>query len=248
MLAIRVLLIASLLGLWQAVGSIDEFIGKSLSNPVAVVQVLTGWLVTGPVYVYPDVVATLVGMLAGLGLGILGAVLLLAIVASSPLVARACSWVIAGANAAPKVALIPLLILWFGIGPISKIVFVASVVGFMIFYNLYSGLLGIAAKYYDNTRMLGASRFWQLRKVTIPALIGWFAASLRASAAYALLATVVVEYMGSDSGIGRQLASNHASLRTDEVIAGVMLVGILAMIIDRVITIAERRLRPWLET
>ena len=97
----------------------------------------------------------------------------------------------------------------------------------------------------DNTRLLGASRFELVFHLYIPAILTWIVSSLRLSSAFALLAAVIGEYLGANRGLGFLIASGQQSFRTDVVIAGILVVAVIAVVLDRALLAVESRMSSW---
>lgn len=241
--AIRIAILVVFLGAWQIYGTKSDYTKVVIGSPDKIVSVLKDW-VSGPSF-WADLRTTLTE--AGLGylLGAAAAIATVTVVASMPLLDRFLSPFISLLNALPKIALAPLFLVWFGINLTSKVYFVASLIYFIIFYGIYSALNSIDKTLLDNTRALGASRVDLVINVYIPAIVSWITSSLRLGGAFALLAAVFAEFLGSNGGIGERISSAQQQLMNNDVMAGVFVIAVVALLLDRILVFVERRFDRW---
>ena len=214
-----------------------------LGTPRNVWHVLRTWASQGGFW--SDIGWTLLEAAIGYGVGVLAAVALVAVIVPLPGLARFAAPFIAMANALPKIVLAPVFILWLGFSLRSKVLFVASGIFFVIFYGVYAGVRSIDRVLADNQRVLGSSRLGLVRNVYLPSVVGWLISSLRLSAAWALTAAVVSEYLGSNQGIGFRIAQAQQTLDPSTVLAGIVVVAVVAVICDRSLVLVERRFSQW---
>lgn len=238
---LRVTAGAALVACWQ-LASYSDVLVLGTGRPAELVDVVRGWL--GGSTMIAAVGSTLWSAAAGLTVGVAGALVLL-LATANRYTMRWSMPLLAAANAVPKIVLAPLFIMWFGIGRVSAVAFVATLVGFIVFYNLHAGVRSIDPLLRRQVTAWGGGRRWILSQVTVPAVAGWLIASLRVSAAFALLAAVVVEYLGSETGIGYQISQAQAAQSPSAVMAMSILVGVIGLSIDRAILWLERRLQSW---
>ena len=164
----RLLFGAALLALWEFSAGrwIDPF---WVSSPSAVFKYLYGVIADGSIFnhlaitLYETFSGFFIGSIAGIGLGFaLGRREVLAQVLDPYVVAF---------NGIPRIALAPLFIIWFGIGPTSKVILVVSVVFFLTFFNTFAGVKGVDTELKNILRIMGASERQILTKVTLPATV-----------------------------------------------------------------------------
>jgi NitT/TauT family transport system permease protein len=241
--AIRLATVGIFLSAWEAYGVSSSYAKLVVGSPGKIASVLAGWLST-PSF-WDDLRTTLTE--AGLGylLGAAVAVATVTVVVSIPILDRFLSPFISLLNALPKIALAPLFLVWFGIDMASKVYFVASLLYFIVFYGIYSALNSIDKTLLDSTRALGASRLQLITNVYLPALVSWITSSLRIGAAFALLAAVFAEFLGSNGGIGERILVAQQQLENNDVMAGVFVIAIVALLLDRILVFAERRFSRW---
>jgi NitT/TauT family transport system permease protein len=238
----RVLVLSLVLGIWVfASGSAHwKFL---VGDPQSVARVLVDWLRSGGFW--SDVGITLAEAAIGYLLGVAIAIVLVVIIVPVPILARFTAPFIAMANALPKIVLAPVFVLWLGFSLTSKVIFVASGIFFVIFYGVYGGLRGIDRVLVDNMRVHGAGPLALVRNVYLPSIVVWLISSLRLSAVWALTSAVISEYLGSNQGLGFRIAQGQQLLDPDTVLVGILFVAVVAVMVDRVLVLVERRYRAW---
>jgi NitT/TauT family transport system permease protein len=145
----------------------------------------------------------------------------------------------------PKIALAPLFIIWFGIGIESKIAVSASIVFFVVFLNTYAGTRDVNPLHLHTTRIMGASQAEILRHVVVPSAAAWVITGLKVSVPYALVGTVIGEFMSANRGIGFVIAQATGLFDTTSVFAGLVTLGIVGAAINVCLKHAEAWLLRW---
>ncbi len=224
--------------LWQAVCSlfnVDEFIFPS---PIQVWYALIEY--AGPIRQHS--LQTLLTTVAGFGIGVFFGLALGVAVGSSPWLYSATYPLLVAFNSIPKVAFVPILIVWFGIGTIPAILTAFLISFFPIVVNVATGLATLEPELEDVLRALGASRLDILRKVGLPRSMPFFFASLKVSITLAFVGSVISETVASNLGIGYLMMSASSSNRMALVFAGLVVVSVLAMLMYVVFAWLEMRL------
>jgi NitT/TauT family transport system permease protein len=141
-------------------------------------------------------------------------------------------------NSVPRIALVPLIILMFGLGDMSKIVTAWIVVFFVVFFNTFEGTRAVDRDQIAAARLLGASEMTLLRTVVIPSALAWVFASLTPAVSFALIGVIVGEFIGAERGLGKLIIEAEARANASEMMVAIfamMIVGIvLAAIVRRV--------------
>jgi sulfonate transport system permease protein len=151
-------------------------------------------------------------------------------------------------RAIPALALIPLMILWLGIGEEMKIVTIALFVLVPVYINTYAGLVGIDSRYVELAEVIGLNRWQFIRKVVVPgALPGWFT-GLRLGVTGSWLALIVVEQINATSGIGYMMFQAQENGQTDVILVGLLVYGLFGFVTDAVVRLVERRALSWRQT
>ena len=188
---------------------------------------------------------TLWTTMAGFAIGVAVGVTLGAIVGSSRLIYTALYPLLVAFNSIPKAAFVPILVVWFGIGTIPAILTAFLICFFPIVVNVATGLATLEPELEDVLRALGATRFDILTKVGMPRSMPFFFASLKVAITLAFVGTVVSETVASNDGIGYLMMAAGSSMRMPLVFAGLLVIGVMAMIMYEFFALLERRMTGW---
>ena len=148
----------------------------------------------------------------------------------------------------PILAMVRLIVIWFGIGETPKVFIVALATAIPIYLNLYSGIRGTDRKLLDAARTLELSRLQIIRHVILPGAMAPFLVGLRYAAGIAWLVLVVSEQINATSGLGYLIVNAQNFLRTDIVVVGLVVFGILGLLTDAGVRALERRVLAWRST
>jgi NitT/TauT family transport system permease protein len=174
------------------------------------------------------------GFLWGTSLGILTGLVL----GRSEYLSQIFAPYIVAMNSIPRIALVPLIILIFGLGDLSKVVTAGIVVFFVVFFNTFEGTRSVDRDQIAAARLLGASEFIVLKTVVIPSALAWVFASLTPAVSFALIGVIVGEFIGAERGLGKLIIEAEARANAAEMMVAIfvmMIVGIaLAFVVRRV--------------
>ncbi|WP_329062088.1 ABC transporter permease [Amycolatopsis sp. NBC_01480] len=145
----------------------------------------------------------------------------------------------------PFLGLIPLFILWFGIGEETKIVLVALGVAFPLYLNVHSGIRTADERLVEASCALGFTRAERLWHVVLPGALPQALVGLRQSLGLAWLALIVGETVNADAGIGYLINNAREFLRTDVVVVGLIVYAVLGLVTDALVRLLERRALRW---
>jgi len=151
-------------------------------------------------------------------------------------------------RAIPTVALIPLAILWFGIGEQMKIIIILASVLVPIYLNTYAGLRGIDERYVELAETVGLSRYQFIRRVALPGALPGFFTGLRLGVTMSWLALAVVEQVNATSGIGYLMTQARTYGQTEIIVVGLVVYGIFGLAGDTLVRTVERRSLAWRRT
>jgi NitT/TauT family transport system permease protein len=239
----RALVALVVFGGWEAfsrLGWLDPFF---FSRPTLIAARAAGMLAAGNIWphlattVFEAVMAFLFGSLLGVAAGFL--------LGRSPRTAEIASPFLQVANALPRVVLAPVFLLWFGLGPGSKIALGVTVVFFIVFFNTFQGVRHVEPVLIDNARMLGAGERQLLRHVLLPSAMSWIFSSLHISAGMAIIAAVVGEYLGSTRGVGYLIAQAEGVFDTTGMFAGMLFLALVVLAVAAIVNRVERRMLRW---
>jgi sulfonate transport system permease protein len=184
----------------------------------------------------------------GLGFGIVLGVVLALISGLSRLGEAILDGPIQIKRAIPSLALLPLLILWLGIGESMKIVTILLGVFVPIYIHTHNGLRTIDARYVELAQTVGLSQWDFIRRVVLPGALPGFLLGLRFAVTGAWLSLVVVEQINSTSGIGYMMELARTYGQTDIIIVGLVLYGMLGLLSDGAVRLIQRRALSWRRT
>jgi sulfonate transport system permease protein len=145
----------------------------------------------------------------------------------------------------PHLAVVPLFILWFGIGETSKVLLIAKGAFFPLYINTFIGIRNVDNKLFDVTKVLGFSKVKQFIRLVLPAALPNILLGLRISLGVAWLGLVVVEIMGSTSGIGYLMSDARQFSKTPVVFVGIIIFALVGKLTDSLVRLLERRLLHW---
>jgi sulfonate transport system permease protein len=148
-------------------------------------------------------------------------------------------------RAIPTVALIPMLILWFGIGEPMKVITIGLTVFFPVYLHTHAALRSIDVRYVELARTVGLSRWQFIRRVALPGSLPGFLLGVRLAVTSAWLALVVVEQVNATSGIGYMIFLARSYGQTEIIVVGLVIYGLLGLASDTLVRVVERRLLSW---
>lgn len=150
-----------------------------------------------------------------------------------------------GINSIPKAAVVPILVIWMGIGQPPAVTTAFMLSFFPIAVNVATGLATTEPELEDILRSLGATRFDILRKVGIPRSLPYFFASLKVSITLAFVGSVISETLASNEGIGYLMVQSASQFRTPLMFAGVAVIAAMGIATYVLFVLIERRFTGW---
>jgi ABC-type nitrate/sulfonate/bicarbonate transport system permease component len=197
---------------------------------------------------WSDGVATLLRVLGSWALGSAIGVLVGLLMVRSRLLFYALTPIIEALRPVPPIALIPFVILWFGIGNSGKI-FLGALACFMVMVvNTIVSAGNVAPVYGRAARSLGAGEAQVYRTVILPAIVPELVSGLRIGSALAFAVIVAAEFLGAEHGIGRLIMQASRTLNTPVVLIGTIIIALEAVLVDRAISTVSARLTSWADT
>ncbi|SDO43042.1 sulfonate transport system permease protein [Streptomyces sp. cf386] len=151
-------------------------------------------------------------------------------------------------RAIPTLGLIPLFILWLGIGETFKIAIIAIVVYIPIYLNTHAALSGIDSRFVELAEVQGLNRVQFIRQIVIPGALPGFFVGLRLGVTGSWLGLVVLEQINATSGLGYMMFQAQNYGQTDVILVGLVVYGIFGLISDSTVRIIERRVLSWRRT
>ncbi len=145
----------------------------------------------------------------------------------------------------PILALIPLFILWFGIGELPKVLIIAFGSFFPIYLNTFSGVRNVDERLVETGKTLGLSRWGMIRHVVLPSSLPSVLVGLRTSFGVAVIALVVSEQLNASSGIGFLMTQAQQFFETDVIFVGLIIYALLGLGGDLIVRALEKRALAW---
>lgn len=235
------LVIVAVFGLWE--------VGVRLFRvPVFVLpapSVIWDSLLTWRAAIWFNSAQTLYTTLAGFALAIAGGLALGLAIGYSTLVYRALYPLLVGFNSLPKVAIVPVLVIWFGIGTVPAIITAFLISFFPIVVNVATGLATLEPELQDVLRSLGATKGEIFLKIGIPRSLPYFFASLKVAATLAFVGAVIAETVAANRGIGYMMLVASSRFEVPLVFAGLVVVAVMGIVLFAFFAVIERRLTGW---
>lgn len=188
---------------------------------------------------------TLWTTLIGFGLAVVFGLLLGLTLGASRTVYDAVYPIMVAFNSIPKVAIVPVLVIWFGIGTVPAVLTAFLISFFPIVVNVATGLATIEPELQDVMRSLGARKTQILWKIGLPRSMPYFFASLKVAITLAFVGSIVSETVAANAGIGYLMMAASARFDVPLVFAGLVVVAIMGVVMYEIFVALERRLTFW---
>jgi len=240
------LLLLVFMGAWQLYVSVFEVSAFILPSPMAVFLAWIGALQTASLWehTWVTVVETLVGFLIAVVTGVsLGAIL-----GKRPQLERVLNPFIVATQVVPKVAIVPLFVLWFGFGLSSKIIVAALLAFFPILINTILGVKSVSHGHRDVMITLNAKRFQTFRQLEFPSALPYILSGMEMGIVLAIIGAVVGEYLGGNQGLGSLAVKEMNSYDTTKLFAVIIHLSIVGFAFYAAMVACRRSLIPWHES
>ena len=237
----RALLIAAVLLLWGYASGrwIDQ---EVISDPMSVLQALYELIRTGRLW--PELWQTTLEVISGYAFGALAAVAAASLFAVFPTIEQATRPLLIAIYSIPKVALAPLIIMWFGIGIAPKIILAGGFVFFIVFMNLIAGIESVNRHHIDIVRVMGAGRMAILRMIVLPTAVPFLFLGLRLAIPEAMIGAVIGEFISGSQGLGFLVYSASNELNTSVSMAALVVLVLVVAVGDVLLGWCETLILP----
>lgn len=242
-LGLGLVLPGSLLLLWQILGSYGIISEMLFPTPYSIAESFVALAASGDLWINLriSVLRVFTGFLLGGGLGLIFGIVVGLFQRSEKLLDPSLQML----RMIPSLAVVPLFILWFGIGEESKVLLIAKGALFPIYINTFMGIRSVDNKLFEVSRVLGFSKFKQIVRLVLPAAVPNILLGARLSLGLAWLGLVVAELIASTSGIGYMMSDARQFADTPVVFVGIIIFAVAGLLSDSVIRLIERRLLRW---
>jgi NitT/TauT family transport system permease protein len=231
----------AVLAIWEVcctAFAVPEFI---LPRPSRVAAVLVSS--AGPIWFHTQ--HTLITTLFGFALSVMVGLLVGIAVGSSKLIYGGFYPLLVGFNSVPKVALVPVLVVWFGIGTIPAVLTAFLMSFFPIVVNVATGLATVEPELHDVLRSLGAKKRDLVFKVGLPRSLPYFFASLKVAVTLAFVGSIISESIASSEGIGTLMVRAASDFRIPLVFAGLVVTAAMGIAMYAAFALVERHTTGW---
>ncbi|GAA2795170.1 ABC transporter permease [Kitasatospora sp. CM 4170] len=243
----RIAVLLAFLGLWELCARTEVVDPFNFSQPSRIWAQIWQWITHGTAQgpLGEQIGYTLYEALSGWVLGVTGGVLLGIALGRIRFLADVFGPYIKVLNAIPRIVLAPIFLIWFGLGPASKIASAVVLVFFPVFFNAFQGAREVDRNLVANARILGADNRKVTLQVVIPAATTWIFTSLHVSFGFALIGAIVGEYIGATKGLGLLVAAAQGTFNAAGVYAAMTILAVVALLTEGLLTFAEKKLFRW---
>jgi len=240
-LALPLAVFAGLVLVWEAAVPVFRIQQIVLPPPSGIVRTMAE--TAGPIAFHArhTLATTLIGFGAAVGLGLLLGFL----IGASATANDALYPLLVGLNSIPKAAVVPMLVMWFGIGAVPAVLTAFLLAFFPVAVNVALGLATLEAELRDVLRVLGASRWQIFRKVGAPRTMPLFFASLKVAVSSAFVGSVISETVASNAGIGYLMAVAASDFNTRLAFGGLFVLAAMGILLYGIFAAIERRVTAW---
>jgi NitT/TauT family transport system permease protein len=235
--------IVGILVLWEVVCQLELVPPLFLPAPSSIL--LAGWdmLISGELH--ENVLASLYRIIIGYAIGAVCGIVFGLLLGFSRWVDAVLTPIVYSIYPIPKIALLPLIILWLGIGETPKFTMIALGVFFPVVINTYSGVKNVDPIWIKAAVTFGSSHLNVIRKVILPAALPMIFAGLKLAAGTSLLLLVSAEMIAAQQGLGSMILHYGNLMITTKLMVGVLILSLLGLLFNRGLQWLERKLLPW---
>lgn len=231
---------------WWAASATGRLDPRKLPSPGSVLTSAHGLWTSGRLQ--DSVETSLTRALLGLVIGVAAGVVLALVAGLSRVGDALVDGTMQVKRAIPSLALLPLMILWLGIGETMKVVVISLGVLVSVYINTHAALVSIDARYVELAEAQRLSRWAFLRKVVLPGALPGFFTGLRLAVTAAWLGLIVVEQINATSGIGYMMFQAQQYAQSGVILVGLVVYGFFGFASDTLVRLVERRVLSWRST
>jgi sulfonate transport system permease protein len=244
----RVLSLLVVVGLWQLASSTGLLPASKLASPASIVHTAYTLIITNsPTYgtLQGSLLASFERWAIGFALGVSIGVLLAVLTGLSRVGEIVADPILQALRSVPLLGLIPLFIVWFGIGQLPKVLFVMLSALFPVYLNTFAGIRGVDSKLGELGRVLGLRRGEMIRHIVLPGALPSALTGLQLSVISSLLALVVGEQINATSGLGFMITQAQQFLNNSVIMVALIVYAILGLLLNGAVRLLERKALAW---
>jgi len=248
----QVVLLCVFLGLWEGLTRVPYLVKNTFLDPFFISRpsliALQLWKWTFGVqagFLLPHLASTLGATLLGLVVATSTGFLVGLLLSQSPTMAKTLNPFIVSLNSLPRIAMVPLITMVFGLGLLAKVVTAWFVVFFLIFFNTFKGSVSIEKHLLQFCQTLGGTPRQIMWSVRVPSALAWTFAALPNAISFSLVAVVIAEFVGTTRGMGYLIVTALSTLNATEMFAAITVLGLSGIALVAIAERVERRLLRW---
>jgi sulfonate transport system permease protein len=238
----------AVVGLWQAASSTGILPASKLVSPASIAHTAYTLVVTNsPTYgtLQESLLVSFERWAVGFSIGIVVAVLLAVVTGLSRVGETVADPILQALRSIPLLGLIPLFIVWFGIGELPKVLFVMLSALFPMYLNTFAGIRGVDSKLGELGHVLGLRRGEMIRHIVLPGALPQALTGLQLSVISSLLALVVGEQINATSGLGFMITQAQQFLDNSVIMVALIVYAILGLFLNGAVRLLERKALAW---
>jgi NitT/TauT family transport system permease protein len=239
------LILVLLVAIWAAYVRIFEISPLILPSPasvgVALLDLMASPRTWGHIWVtlYETIAGFLIAIAIGIGLG--------ATLGKTAWLERTLNPLIVGLQVMPKIALVPLFVIWFGFGPTSKIVMAAVLAFFPVMTNTILGIKSVERGHREVMTSLNASSWQAFREVELPASLPFILTGMEVGIVLAIIGAIVGEYLGGSNGLGYLAVAALNAFDVPGMFAVIIMLTVIGFVLYALVVLLRRFVTPWHE-
>ena len=237
-----------LVGLWQLASSTGLLPASKLASPASIVHTAYNLITTNsPTYgtLQGSLLASFERWAIGFALGVAIGVLLAVLTGLSRVGEVVADPILQALRSVPLLGLIPLFIVWFGIGELPKVLFVMLSALFPVYLNTFAGIRGVDSKLGELGQVLGLRRSEMIRQIVLPGALPAALTGLQLSVIASMLALVVGEQINATSGLGFMITQAQQFLNNSVIMVALIVYAILGLLLNGAVRLLERKALAW---
>jgi len=235
------ILVGMVIGIWELVSAFSEIPGYILPAPSAIVCSLINNI---SLLLYHSSY-TFAAVLPGLGLAMLISPLLALLMDRFTFLKKALYPLLVVSQAVPIFAVAPLILIWFGVGLLPKVLIVALVCFFPLTINLVEGFNQVDPEAIELMQTMRANRLLIIRSVHLPSTLPYFFSGLKIAVTYSVLGAIIGEWLAARAGLGIFMLRAMHSFRTADLFAAIIVVVVLSLTLFKLVELAGKLAMPW---
>lgn len=242
----RIIGIASpivLLLIWQLLGTFGIIDERFVPTPASIARTMYEMMADGTLWIHLK--ASFIRIGSGFVIGSIVGIALGVLMGLSRWLRAALDPIVAAIYPIPKISLLPLVMVFFGLGEASKIFIIAFAVVFIVLINTMSGVMAISSIYFDVAKNYRASKFKLFTRIIIPGALPSIFVGLRLAIGVALILIVAAEFVAARAGIGYLIWTSFEVMRIEEMFVGIILITAIGLVTAAILKEIERRVLPW---